>query len=392
MWKKILIIIAGLLLSAHLGAKNFNIGVSYGGSYSDNIFLNASAVKDYISQFETDLNYSLNKFNFYLDASSGIYIENPEFNSYTIEPGVEFLLYLKKQGRSALYLDLSYIVLNYKELYRDFNYSGPRFQAGLKLYTGPQMLVKAGYLLLVRNYINYASFDFSNQTAFLELNRFFKSQTTLRLQAGINYRYYPHVADEYEVEGNYNYYNYQANGNMGSHRGQDNQPGYSQPAAQHHSTAVPNIYGLLRVAQGIGTRVGITGEAELRRNFRGLEDAEALIKNAYVIYPYNDYYLWDGLRLTLILKAILFKEFSLAGRFSYFAKNYPGIYIMDEAGNIVEPMLEREDILFLANINLEKKFRKFNIFANFTYRENDSNDDYFFYKMLTISMGIGYYF
>ena len=174
--------------------------------------------------------------------------------------------------------------------------------------------------------------------------------------------------------------------------GQNNQPGSSQPALQYHTTAVPNVYGLLRAAQGIGPRTGITGEVELRHNFRGLEDAEALIKNAYIIYPYNDNYLWDGLRLTVILKTILFKEVSLGGRFSYYAKNYPGIYIMDEAGEVIEPVTMREDVLLLINFNLKKEFRKFNIFANFTYRDNESNDNYFFYKMLTLSMGIGYYF
>jgi hypothetical protein len=391
MEKKILIYISAILLAAQLGAKDLNIGVSYGGYYSDNIFLNASAVRDFVSQFQADLNYASNKFNFYLDASSGIYTKNPEFNSYYIEPGIEFLQYLKKKGRSAFYLNLSYMVLNYKELYRDFNYNGPRLQAGLKLYSSPQTLLKAGYLLLIRDYTNYASFDFYNQTAFVEFNRFFKSQTTLRLQAGVNYRYYPHIADEYQEGENYNYYNYQSHGNM-NNQGQNNQPGNPQPALQYHSTAVPNIYGLLRLAQGIGTRTGITGEAEFRHNFRGLEDADALVKNAYIIYPYNDNYLWDGLRLTLILKAVLFEEFSLEGRFSYFAKNYPGIYIMDEEGNVTAPLIEREDVLLLAAINLKKEFRKFNIFANLTYRDNESNDDYFFYKMLTISMGIGYYF
>lgn len=388
MGKNVLIILIILLLSAHIGARDLNIGVSYGGYYSDNIFMNATAVRDYVCRFQADLNYSINKFNLFLDASTGIYNENSEFNSYNIEPGIEFLHYLKKEGRDSLYLNLSYVVLNYRELYRDFNYSGPLFQAGVRLYTSPQTLLKAGYLAQSRNYPNYASFDFSNQTAFVEINRFFKSQTTLRLQAGINYRYYPHVADEYDAGENYNYYN-PSHGNMNGNSGQNSN---SQPAPRSHTTAVPNFYGLLRAAQGIGTRFGITGEAEFRHNFRGLDDADALIKNAYIIYPYNDNYLWDGLRLTVILKAVLFREFSLEGRFSYFAKDYPGISVMDEEGNVSEPIREREDVLLLANFNLKKQYRKFDISANFTLRDNNSNDDYFFYKMLTIYMGIGYYF
>jgi hypothetical protein len=391
MEKKGIIIFVVLILSVYSGATDFNLGVNYGGYYSDNIFMNAAAVRDYVSRFQADLNYSIGKFNFFLDGATGIYNENPEFNSYTIEPGIEFLHYLKKEGRDSLYLNLSYGVLNYRELYRDFNYSGPLFQADIKLYTSPQTLLKAGYLAQTRNYPNYASFDFSNQTAFVEINRFFKSQTTLRFQAGINYRYYPHVADEYDAGENYNYYN-PSHGNMNGNKGPNNNGNNPQPGPGSHTTAVPNIYGLLRAAQGIGTRFGITGEAEFRHNFRGLDDADALVKNAYIIYPYNDNYLWDGLRLTVILKAVLFREFSLEGRFSYFVKDYPGIYVMDEEGNIGEPVTEREDILVLADFNLKKQFRKFDFSANVTYRKNESNDAYFFYNMLTIYMGIGYYF
>ena len=391
MGKNLLIILIVLTLSVYIGAEDFNVGVSYGGYYSDNIFMNATAVRDYVSRFQADMNYSINKFNFFLDASAGIYSENSEFNSTNIEPGIEFLHYLKKGGRDSLYLNLSYVVLNYRELYRDFNYSGPLFQAGIKLYTTPQTLLKAGYLAQIRNYPNYASFDFSNQTVFVEINRFFKSQTTLRLQAGINYRHYPHVADEYDAGENYNYYN-PTHGNMNGNMGPNNNSNNPQSGTGFHASTVPNVYGLLRTAQGIGTRFGLTGEAEFRHNFRGLDDADALIKNAYIIYPYNDNYLWDGLRLTLMLKAVLFREFSLEGRFSYFSKDYPGIYVMDEEGNVSEPVTEREDVLLFVNFNLKKQFRKFDISANLTYRDNESNDTYFFYNMLTIYMGIGYYF
>ena len=164
-----------LLLNASAGAKDFNIGIRYNGYYSDNIFMNASAVTDYVSQLQTDLNVSLKKINLYLDASAALYLENPAFNSFNIEPGIEFLYPLK--GRNSLYLGLAYNVLNYKELYIDFNYTGPQFQANVKFYTSPKALLKAGYLFQSRNYANYESFDFSNHNLFMEFQRFFKSKS-----------------------------------------------------------------------------------------------------------------------------------------------------------------------------------------------------------------------
>jgi hypothetical protein len=160
--------------------------------------------------------------------------------------------------------------------------------------------------------------------------------------------------------------------------------------------SVPNFYGLAGINQGIGTRLGINGELELRKNSHDFDhtSAETLIKNAYFLYPLNDDYLWDGVRLTLQLKMVLFNRLgvSVEGRVSYFNKNYPGVYIMDEEGNPIEPAVERNDSLLLYMLKISKKTGKFELFTDFFYRYNDSNDDYFFYKMLTISAGIGYYF
>jgi hypothetical protein len=375
----------------YLTARELNFGASYYGSYSDNIFMNASKMKDYISQLQADLFVSLKRFNFYLDASVDIFVDNPEFNSFNIEPGIEYLHPLK--GRNALYLDFSYTILNYKDLYTDFNTSGPLIQAGIKLYTSPKTLLKAVARFQSRNYANFESFDFSNYNTFVEFNQFFKSQTNLRLQTGFNYRYYPHIIASYDFGNNYNYYNNRGSHGKGKGHMQHRPP---LPNPRYNTMSVPNVYGLLGINQGIGTRLGITGELEIRENLRGFDhnSAETLIKNAYILYPFNDDYLWDGTRLTLQLKMVLFNRLavSVEGRVSYFNKNYPGIYIMDEEGNPIEPAVERSDSLLLYMMRISKKIGKLEVFTDFFYRYNDSNDDYFFYKMLTISAGIGYYF
>ncbi|MGD2084821.1 MAG: hypothetical protein PVH61_01435 [Candidatus Aminicenantes bacterium] len=372
-------------------ARELNFAVSYYGSYSDNIFMNASKVKDYLSQLQADLFVSSKRFNFYLDTSVDIFVDNPEFNSFNIEPGIEYLHPLK--GRNALYLDLSYTILNYKDLYTDFNTSGPLIQSGIKLYISPQTLLKAGARFQSRNYANFESFDFSNYNAFIEFNHFFKSQTNLRLQTGFNYRYYPHILASYDFGDNYNYYNNRGSNGKGKGPGQHQPPGQNP---QYNTMSVPNFYGLLGINQGIGTRLGINGELELRKNLREFDhaNAETLIKNAYILYPLNDDYLWDGVRLTLQLKMVLFNRLavSVEGRVSYSNKNYPGIFIMDEEGNPIEPTVERKDSLLLYMLKISKKIGKLELFTDLFYRYNDSNDDYFFYKMLTISAGMGYYF
>ena len=156
--------------------------------------------------------------------------------------------------------------------------------------------------------------------------------------------------------------------------------------------SVPNLSGIFRISQGIGSKVGIYGEVEYRKNFRGLEEAETLINNSYIIYPYNDNYLWDGSRITLSIKFIPFSEISVSGRLSFLSKNYPGIFVMDDEGLVIEPRVEREDNMTQFDFSVSKKFPKANIFLNLNFRDNKSIDSFFDYRMLTLSAGIRYYF
>lgn len=399
MGKKGLMILCSMLLilTGRLFSSEFNLGVNYNGYYSDNIFMNASQVTDYVSQFQTDLNLSIKKFNLFLTASAGIYNENAEFNSFSLEPGVEFFHSLK--GQNAVFVTVGYAVLDYKELFSDFNYNGPKFQVNVKLHAASQVLIKAGYSFEYRKYSNYASFDFYNHKASVEFNRFFKSQTKVQLEAGFNYRYYPHIVQDFDFGDDYNYFDNKKSQGKWKHKGtgphSPTDPTPTDPGPveySYDSMGVPNLYGVLRVTRGFGARVGLTGEAEIRKNFRGLDNAEALIKNSYIIYPFTDDYLWDGVRFGLTIKAVLFKGFAAEGAVSHFDKHYPGVYIMDAEGNVVEPASERDDSLLLYSLKLSKKIGKFDLFANVLYRDNTSDDDYFHYNMLTISAGIGYYF
>jgi hypothetical protein len=388
--------------------KELNIALNYNGSYTENIFLNASAVSDYVSHLNANIDYLVKRFNFFLYAEAGIYADNPDFNSFEVEPGIEWLFSLK--NRDSLYINAGYRILNYKDLYADFNFNGPRLQVGVKLFRKSSTILKAGYRFEARNYSTYESFDYFNHSVFLEIKRFFRSQTTLNIEARFNYRHYPHIADDYDFGDDYNYF--QQHRYQGNHKGQGpgsgsgpgsgggngngNGPGYAEGPSQTQFTSsslsIPNINGLFRISQAIGTQLGISGEVQARWNFKGLEDAESLIKNAYILYPFHDNELWNGFRLGLGLKAVVGKAFSLEGNVSYFDKRYPGVFIMDELGEVVEPPLEREDSLILASLRLSRNFKSFDLFADVTYRDNDSNDSYFLYNMITISAGIGFYF
>jgi hypothetical protein len=378
-----------------------NIGID--GLYTDNIFLNISNTKDYVSRFSAELNIPLKRFNVYLGASADIYAENPDFNSFYLEPGIDYFHPLK--GRNSLFLGLGFRVLNYKEIYTDFNYNGPQLQAGIKLYTAPQAVVKAGYRFQSRNYANWESFDFYNHNGFVEFDRFFRSQTTLMIKGGFNYRHYPHILKEFDFGENFNYFNNHGTHGQGSGHGSGSgqgpggmnphfPPGTGPGQAGYNKISIPNAYAFLAVRQAVGTRLGITAEAEVRKHFSDLDfsKAETLIKNAYVLYPYNDDFLWEGTRLGLVVKSVLFKGFTVEASAHYYDKSYPGVDILDEAGNVIEPVTERQDRLLLYRLRASQKIAKLNLSVTLLYRDNDSNDTYFFYKMTTVSAGVSVFF
>lgn len=351
--------------------------------------MNSSTLADYISALGLDVNYSQKNLNLYLDVSANFFAENSDFNSLKIEPGVEFLKYLK--GRNYLYLNIGYSVLNYRELFTDFNYRGPTVEAGVKYYIKPSLLLKTGYYYQYRDYPNYSSFDFHNHAYFIELNQFFSTQTTIRLESGFNFRFYPHVAIS-DSSGTMNETGTSFPGGNGWGGGKNNNPDPGNQNSGYNTIKVPNIYGQLKVAQGIGTRIGLTGEIEMRKNFQGLEEADSLIENSYIIYPYNDDYLWDGSRYSIAVNFIPFYEIAFQVRASYLDKNYPGIFVMDTEGVVIEPNIERADQLVQFQLNISKKFKKFDLYINALHRDNRSNDDFFLYKMWTVSAGVDLYF
>lgn len=383
--------------------KTVSVNVDVLGYYTDNIFVNASAVRDWVSQLEAGITYPGKRLNLYVDASASFHAENPEFNWWLAEPGLEWFLPLKKRG--SVFVNAAFTMLRYNDMYTDFNYTGPRIGAGIKLHPSQSSMLKAGYTFEMRDYSNFESFDYINHSIFAEYSRTFKGQVTLQLHAGFNYRYYLHIVDDYDFGEGYSYYDrhrHQGQGSGGNSQGGQGSGGGPgggmgmgpgpRPGSSTFTLGIPNLHGLVRVKKGIGSRIGITGEAEVRKNFQGLRKAVTLIRNAYILYPLNDDNLWDGVRFGLTVQWLPVNRFSVEASAGYYDKGYRGIFAMDESGDVIQPALEREDTLLFLRIKTSYDFGKWGVFAAWSYRDNDSTDDYFKYSMMTASVGAGYYF
>ena len=152
-------------LLASVWGKGLNTGVGINNYFSDNIFMNATSINDLVTVLSADINYTGKNVNLYFEGDFSIFKENPDFNSFRLSPGIEFLKYLK--GRNYIYFNLNYPVLSYRDYFTDFNYNGPSAEVGFKYYLSPSILFKSGYNFEVRTYPNFSSFDFMNHTLFL---------------------------------------------------------------------------------------------------------------------------------------------------------------------------------------------------------------------------------
>jgi len=390
---------AGLHAEALL--RSLDLQMDYTGQYTDNLFLNSDKVTDFISRFNWYLSYGINQFRLSVEASADFYADAGDYNSFYLSPAVDF--HHRFGRRNGLFISLGYIVQNYKDLYTDFNYSGPRLGAGVVLYTGKSAVVTGGYIFELRDHHNFQSFDFFNHNVYAKWNLFWRSQTNLRLESGFNYRIYPHIRQAFDFGADYHYYtntgNHGTHGNQGDGNSHGNHgggvgmnPGMTPDVFNRIS--IPGVYGKVRVSQSVGARWSFAAESEVRKNFSGLNfsDAESLIRNAYARVPLNDDFLWDGLKLEGEVKGVLFRNLSLRGTAAYFWKNYRDIYIMDNDGSIANPVTERNDDLLLCRLYVSLKLRRVFLKLDLAYRDNRSNDAYFHFSQWTVSGGVGYRF
>ncbi len=116
--KKLTIILFFVLSVSLMWGKGFNVGTGINSYFSNNIFLNSTSVKDLVTVLSADINFTGKSFNLYFEGDFSLFKDNSDFNSYKLTPGVQFLKYIK--GRSYLYFDLSYPLLEYRDYYTDF--------------------------------------------------------------------------------------------------------------------------------------------------------------------------------------------------------------------------------------------------------------------------------
>jgi len=346
--------------------------------YTNNVYWDSTQVSDRIISPGVEVDYSSSNLNFYFDATGRFYTENNFLNSYFLSSGFEF--YKALGGRDLLYItpNISINTFNSELSYLDNMEEG--LTIGLKKYLTKSFLIKTGIKGINKDYSSYDSYDHFKFSSFLQLNKFFKTQITLRGTVGFNYLYFPHIIETQQYIQVFPI----------GRRGRNGTEMITEESS--YTLSLPIFYSTLRLAQSVGTLTGLVLEYSYRKKLVEDKVIPDMSEDEWILTKMNDDFFWDGSRYSIALKSTKFFGLTTAVEFSYFSKLYEGIFIRDLVGEIIQPGEYRKDTMYQGTFSIMKSFGRLNVYLKGIYRDNSSNDDFFDYNLFTIMGGIDYNF
>ncbi len=372
-------------------------------SFSDNIFWDRSRVGDTILSPGVSLDLSANSWNFFLNADGRIYQKNDYLNSALVSGGATFIKVFS--SRTSLFVSPEFSLTRYGGSISFLNTATPGIAIGLKHALSDQVSGRLGVGLRYSDYLNEDSYDRYRLAAFLELNAFFRTQSSVRLTLGMNYQLFPHIAIQVAAPAAFPAAlagGLDPGSGTGSsyHRGvpAPGQPGpgsippVAEPQVDGTATvidlSIPQPYATIRIAQGIGYKTGFVAEFMVRKSLAPLEGIQAIAASEWALEQTDEDFFWEGGRLSLGIKTEALLGLEISVDLSFFKKEYPGIVALDLDGVTIQPPSYRSDTLAHANVRMAKRLRSLILFVRGGYRKNHSNDLYFQYDFLTISAGM----
>lgn len=374
------------LAALALGAESkFTISPYMDYTYSSNIFWNVNQVEDSFIAPGLALNLRANSLNVFLAANGRFYQENDFLNSALLTGG--FSLVKIFSSRTSLFFSPEFSLARYDDQVSFLDTNMPGITLGVKHSLSGTLFSRLGLNLRYSDYPNEDSYDRIRAAAFLEMSAFFPSQTTLRLTAGMNYLYFPHIAVLDTADAGL------APGGSQYRRGTPSRPGTPSAAEKVEGItladlAIPQPYLIVRIAQGLGFKTGISADFLIRRNIDPLQGIQALAAFEWALEQTDDDFFWEGTRLHLGLKAETVLGLEVALDLARANKTYKGIEALDLAGLPVQPQATRSDTLTQASLRISRRIGSTDLYVYAAYRRNDSNDLYFQYDFYTISGGV----
>lgn len=363
-----------------------SLNLSFFQSSTDNLFQTRFAEKDQISSLSFSLEKGFQSVSIFSEGSYSYLYKNTNTSYYSQDVGLDYVHPLDE--KTAFYFAIKGAGALYRPDYADFNFFSLEALAATKSYLSQTSLLKFNYAFLYKNHRNHL-FDFTSHLAYLSIDKYLESRTTLKVELNGGYKYflhpYPALDSFFEAEA------------VLTHGGQGKGPWPHSgsraiakpiPQGQDQGQGLQMFSVTALVAQGIGDRVGLR-LSRLRQWTLSGENPFASIEEFYLVEnPTYDVFAWNGTGLSAQLTVEAPWNTQLKIGYTKISRKFPGIEAMDlEGGSLA---VTRQDKRNQWEARLEKNFPSLSIYLSYSYAENTSNDPLFDWQGHFLSAGIGW--
>ncbi len=351
------------------------MGVSFVAErgFASNIFSNYQQTPDYYNSLEGKLYLdTINKASGLRAFYKGSAMLFQEFNYKSFHRHRLGLSYYKNFGQSGgrLNAGLSASKRLHSPDYEYYEYQQGNGFVNIKVLLHPQAYGYAGVSFRLRNYSSLQPYSYWQNVVYLRGSRFFNTGTTIIAELDVMQKQYlqsnPAPID--------NLYELETKGDGNSRQ----------------------IVGLVRAAQSLTPKTGLSVQALIRRNLqssvRYIVDPEG--------YYYSDEELFDDIfgyaaeQLTMTVKRNLPWKMQASVGGTFIAKHYSNRLALDLDGYEIDNGSLREDQRSIVWLTIKKNWQYSNYMSpvqlelSFTYLDNASNDPYYNFNARYFSFGL----
>lgn len=325
-----------------------SVAVSLYSTYTENVFGTYAAKSDWVWSGDVEIGYEHpSALSFVYSGNINTFATYGDLTHHAHRMGVGYFRYLGT-GQNAIDIGAHVHTHLDRPAYAVYDYREWQGYGDGKWYLTPSLLGRVGYRVRGRTYPSYGSEDFAEHNAYLQVNRFMETRTTVRFELDWGYKQYAGgvYRDIYQV------------------------------------TA------LARIAQSLGTRTGTY--LEYRHRFDpSRSDAFWDPLEGYEDSPFKDRYTYRGAEWIGAITYMGPWNTKVRASARYIRRTYTGTPALDLDGMPLEPERMREDRRTQFHLRGERPFPKDAMLRlEYLYRRNASNDPYYDYNAHIVSAGI----
>jgi len=367
------IILTALIFCSNSYAQ-FGASINIQSGHASNIFSNYRQLPDFYNDLQADLNYDI------ISATKGLRLfysgnatlfETYDYRSYQVHSvGLSYYTYIGEK-QSKINVGFNGRIRRHTDEYLWYQYNQGYGYITLKIPFQDQLFGYVGVNFRFRNYEKLSPYSYWRSTSYLRLSRFYNSGTSIIVEFDYMQKQYLH-SDASSPLQDFPYMQTDGSGNS------------------------RQIVGLLRIAQAVTSKTGLSTQFLIRRNLNS--SIRYLINEAG--YYYSDEELFDDMfgyqaeQWNMSVKHRLPWKMQLSMGGTYLLKHYFNRLALDLQGYPFEDQRLRDDQRLIGWVSLtkvwqySKTMKPITFSVDFSAMKNNSNDPYYTFNTHYLTVGI----